>query len=190
MRYWRRRPRWRSLVDRTWSSLRNNHARRGRQWRCHYGRRRRTRRNHRRRRNRRNRRCGGRRHYHGRGRCGRRNHRRRRQSRWPGWHDCRWSRLSHRSSGPLDRGSHDHGLGWWRDRSHSGRRNWRCRRRRRSRHRRHDHRPGDHRRRHRRRCRARRRRYRFFLLGDGFEHVSGTGDVRQINLGLDFFFAA
>ena len=37
---------------------------------------------------------------------------------------------------------------------------------------------------------TRRRRYCFLLLRDGFQHVSGTGDVRQIDLGLDFFFAA
>jgi hypothetical protein len=27
------------------------------------------------------------------------------------------------------------------------------------------------------------------LLRDCLEHISGPGDVRQINLGLDFFFA-
>jgi hypothetical protein len=27
-------------------------------------------------------------------------------------------------------------------------------------------------------------------LGDGFQHISGPGDMRQIDLGLDFFFAA
>jgi hypothetical protein len=27
-------------------------------------------------------------------------------------------------------------------------------------------------------------------LRNGFEHIAGTGDVRQIDLGLDFFFAA
>jgi hypothetical protein len=30
----------------------------------------------------------------------------------------------------------------------------------------------------------------FFALRDGFQHVSGPGDVRQINFGLDFLFAA
>jgi hypothetical protein len=42
----------------------------------------------------------------------------------------------------------------------------------------------------RRRCRRRRRRRRFFLLRNRFQHISRPGDVRQINLGLDFFFAA
>jgi hypothetical protein len=42
----------------------------------------------------------------------------------------------------------------------------------------------------RRRCWARRRRNRFLLLSNGSQHISGTGDVGQINLGLDFFFAA
>jgi len=27
-------------------------------------------------------------------------------------------------------------------------------------------------------------------LRDGFQHIAGPGDVRQIDLGLDFFFAA
>ena len=30
----------------------------------------------------------------------------------------------------------------------------------------------------------------FFLLQYGFEHVSRMGDVRQVDLSLDFFFAA
>jgi hypothetical protein len=42
-----------------------------------------------------------------------------------------------------------------------------------------------------RRCGARRRpRQSFFPLGDGLQHISRTGDLRQIDLGLDFFFAA
>jgi hypothetical protein len=28
------------------------------------------------------------------------------------------------------------------------------------------------------------------LLGNGFEHISGPGDVRKIDLGFDLFFAA
>jgi len=32
-------------------------------------------------------------------------------------------------------------------------------------------------------------RYRFLLLCDGLEHISRTGDVREIDLGLDLFFA-
>ena len=35
-----------------------------------------------------------------------------------------------------------------------------------------------------------RRRGCFFLLRDGSQHISRPGDVRQVNLGLDFFFAA
>jgi hypothetical protein len=31
---------------------------------------------------------------------------------------------------------------------------------------------------------------RFFLLGDGFQNIARAGDVRQVDLGLDFFFAA
>ncbi len=30
----------------------------------------------------------------------------------------------------------------------------------------------------------------FLLLGDGLQHVARAGDVRQVDLGLDFFFAA
>jgi len=45
---------------------------------------------------------------------------------------------------------------------------------------------------HRRRSRATRRWMLdcLFLLRDGLEHVSRPGDVREIDLGLDFFFAA
>jgi hypothetical protein len=32
--------------------------------------------------------------------------------------------------------------------------------------------------------------YRLFLLRNGPQHIPGTRDVRQINLGLDFLFAA
>jgi hypothetical protein len=48
------------------------------------------------------------------------------------------------------------------------------------------------RRRRDRRCRTRhhRRRSRFLLLRDRSQHISRTGNVRQINLGFDFFFAA
>jgi hypothetical protein len=35
-----------------------------------------------------------------------------------------------------------------------------------------------------------RRRNRFLLLRNRLQHISRTRDVRQINLGLDFFFAA
>ena len=44
--------------------------------------------------------------------------------------------------------------------------------------------------RNRRRCRSNRGRSRFLLLRDCFQHISRPGDVRQIDLGLDFFFAA
>jgi hypothetical protein len=39
-------------------------------------------------------------------------------------------------------------------------------------------------------CRRTRRGGNFFALRDGFQHVSGPGDVRQINFGFDFLFAA
>jgi hypothetical protein len=43
----------------------------------------------------------------------------------------------------------------------------------------------------RRRRRSRRcRRGSFLLLRNGSQHISGTGDVREINFGFDFFFAA
>jgi hypothetical protein len=38
--------------------------------------------------------------------------------------------------------------------------------------------------------RTRGRSDRFLLLRNGLQHVSGTGDVRQVDLGLNFFFAA
>jgi hypothetical protein len=50
----------------------------------------------------------------------------------------------------------------------------------------HNRRPGGD----RRRNWLRRSRYGFLLLRDRFQHVAGTRDMGQINLGLDFFFAA
>ena len=35
-----------------------------------------------------------------------------------------------------------------------------------------------------------RRRYRFLLLGNGAQYVTGPGDMRQINFSFDFFFTA
>jgi hypothetical protein len=64
-------------------------------------------------------------------------------------------------------------------RSGRRRRSWPCDRRR-------NHRPRNH----RGRGGTRRSHHGFLLLGNGFQHISGTGDVRQIDLGLDFFFAA
>ena len=71
----------------------------------------------------------------------------------------------------------------WRCRGRSKRS---CRRRRWPRRRRRDHGPRSH----RRRCWTRRRRNRFLLLGNGSQHISRPGDVGQIDLGLDLFFAA
>jgi len=174
LRYWSRGPWRRSLVDRAWPSLRNNHARRRRLWRRRYWRCGRTRSKWS---------CrlngwsGGRRRKHGSSGRRRRNRRRRRRGRWscwPRWNNCRWSSLNHGRGGLLDHGSHDCRLRRWSNRSRSRRRDWRCWRRRWSHDRRRDHRLGDHR---RRRCWPRRRCHRFFLLCNGFEHVPGTGDV-------------
>jgi hypothetical protein len=46
--------------------------------------------------------------------------------------------------------------------------------------------------RHDRRCRTRRGRRRdsFFPLRNRLQHIPGTGNVRQIDFGFDFFFAA
>lgn len=175
MRNWSR-TRRRCLVHRPRSGLRNDHARRRRLRRPN------------------NRGCSG-------ARCRRRRLRRggsrygRRCRR--GWRNCcrggrRWTRrrrnrccrLWCRSRGLLDGRRYDHGTRW------SGRLDWRGRGWR--------SRCGPRRRSHNcglrcdgRRCRPRRRRnHCFLLLRDGFEHVSRTGDVRQIDLRLDFFFAA
>jgi len=165
--------RW-SFVHWTRSSLRNNHARR---WRL------RRARNHGRSRMRRGR---------GRLRCGRccnrrrsrcHSRRRRRSRTWlcrNRWGSLNWSR-SRRCSGPLRHGSDDFGpRSWWwrcRTRRRSGRWRWSC-----------------HRCCNRGLCRDRRRdRPRwsrsFLLLRNRFQHISGPGDVGQIDLSLDFFFA-
>ncbi len=173
------RTRWRSFVHRTRSGLRNDHARRRRlrrtcnHWRSRTRRgRRNLRRGWRRRRN-----HGGRsRRHRGTRRC----HSRRRDcnhARSGGWnHGSRWLlRWRRNHFRPRSRGRR------FRCRNHRRRgrrcRSWRWRRNHRLR--------GD-----RRRCRTSRWRHRFLLLRDSFQHVSRAGDMRQIDLGLDFFFAA
>ncbi len=177
------RTRRRSLIHRTRASLRNNHARRRRRnwhsrtgrsyWSLRCGRS-----------------CGGRRC-----RSRRRNHsdcwRRHRTRRSHKRRRCGgycWSRRrGHGSSGLLHHGSDN-----FRPRRRRGRfrrwNRWRHGRRRRSCHwrRRHNHWSGGH----GRRCGTSGRRNRFLLLGNGFQYISRPGDVRQVNLGLDFFFAA
>ncbi len=171
----------RSFVHRTRSGLRNDHARR---WRLRARNCRRCSRAQRGERSLRRSRCGHRR------RC-RHNH----SGRSRGTRRCRyWRRnwsLAWRHCGrrPLHNGSGHCGPRSWRRRRNCRRRNrGRGGRRRWSGHRRRSHRSRHH-------CRrsgwARtRRRHYFFLLRDGFQHISRTGDVRQIDLGLDFFFAA
>jgi hypothetical protein len=177
----------RSFVYRTRPSLRNDHAGRRRLRRSGHHGRNRTRvgdwslrcdrgRNRRRcRRRRRNysrwRRRGTRRY----------DNRRRRLSR-------DWRRDRNSGSNGLLRHGRDHfrshGRRWsfrhW-NRRRSGRRCRSCRRRRRR---------DDWPRRHGERCGPGRRRNRFFLLGDRFQHISRPGNMRQVDLGLDFFFAA
>jgi len=164
-----RRDAWWRFVYRARTRLRHYHARR-RRLRRHGRWRNRTRRN-----------CCWSRH-------GRRNWRS-----GHGWHDChgRWCghtrRCGHRrgdrrrsNHGFLDgrRGGRTYGRRW-RNRRRSGRRCWLRDR--------FDSRLGDDGRRHYWPCRMR---HRFFLLRDGPENISRPGDVRQIDLGLDFFFAA
>jgi hypothetical protein len=185
----RDRTRRRSFVHRTRSSLRNNHA-----WR---GRLRRTR-NHWCSRTRRshgslmrygswNRRCDGRRRCNHRSWSLRRHETRRCRNRRRG---CDHTRSGGRNRGRcrLLRRRSDHfrprsgrrrGSFRCRNRGRSGRLSRSCRRGR-------NYRP----RRDGRRCRASRWRHCFFLLRDGFQHISRPGDLRQIDLGLDFFFAA
>jgi hypothetical protein len=175
------RPRWRSFVDRARPGLRNNHARRRRlrrarshgwcSWPRRYGDSRRRRRS-----SHRGRRGSGWRN------CRSWRRRARRLRRGNGWRRCRY-----RSSRLFRRHGHDRGArcrsGGWR----CGRRlrgdgwNWLCGRRR--------HYGLVHDRRRGRRT-YRWRRSRFLLLRDGLQHITGTGDVRQINLSLDFVFAA
>ncbi len=109
---------------------------------------------------------------------------------------CRTRRSRHRRRGGRYRRCGDCGtLCWWSNNRWTRRRrrrNWsrgygRCRRRRRW--------PCGRRCDNRLRCYWRRYRTRgrcncFLLLRNGLQHVSGTGDVRQIDLGLNFFFAA
>jgi hypothetical protein len=187
---WRRWPQ-RGLVHWTWSGLWNDHARRWRRRSCRTGRNqrrcRRTRRNNWR---------------HGRGRslhwCGRHHLTRRhtdwrRRKRTRNRRRCRRRRdrgrslLWRRNNGPRRRNGGCRRHGYWRNRR-CGQRTadrrlrccrlfyLRCNMRTRS----------------RRRNRAQRHRWRgsFLLLRDCLQHIPGTRNVRQINLGFDFFFAA
>jgi hypothetical protein len=172
----RDRTRRRSFVYRTRSRLRNNHARRRRLRRtCHCRRRRRTRRGCRR----------LRRSWSGDCRCWRRRWGRRRSRRARG----RWNSLRRGgrrgSSGLLDGGRRHLRTRGRRRRCDRG-----CRRRRRRWRR-------LYRRRHYRglgrnwrRCRPNRGCSRFLLLRDRLQHISRPGNMRQIDLGLDLFFAA
>jgi len=175
-RAWRR-----SFIHRSRPRLGNDHSRRGRlRWASYSRGRCRTRR-----RWRRLGRCRG---------CGRW------RSGWCGCHGwrrrCWWTRRSrywrHRSHCRLlhRRRNHCRPRGWrWRSwRGYGNRRNWRRRCRLRGRRRR-NRRPGRNRGRWRTNGRSRSR-SRFLLLGNRFQHIPGARDVRQIDLGLDFFFAA
>ena len=180
------RTRRRSFVHRTRSRLRNNHAWRGRlrrtrhHWRCGT---RRSRWSLRRDRCR-NRRCCWRRRRNHCGRSGRRRGTRRCRNRRHGCNHAGSSRRSRGRCGLLCRSDH------FRPRSRGRRfRSWKHRRR--GRH----GRSWRRRRHHGLRCdrwrdRPSRGRHSFLLLCDGFQHVSRAGDMRQIDLGLDFFFAA
>jgi|HubBroStandDraft_6_1064221.scaffolds.fasta_scaffold159713_2 hypothetical protein len=177
-RRWRRSQR--SLVHRSRSGLRNNHAR------------------HRRLRSNRTRRNGS----------------RRRSARGYGGRRCRRGNLCHRRRRRRTCRRCAHGRGWnrrrgYRRRNHRTWNNWsrrssrhrRCRRcHRRLRYRRRNHWPAHasgwrccrrsmcHWRHHR--TRRHWRRNRFLLLSNGSQHIPRSGNVRQINFGLDFFFAA
>ena len=176
LRSWRRRTRRRSFVYRPGTGLRNDHARRGRlrrrsnNWR---------RGSNRTRHSRSRRRRSGSRYCRRRGR-GRRNHgRRRRRGTW---------RCSNRSG----RRSHCRLLNSGRSNNRTRRRNhgrYSCRRRCRWNSRSRNGRRSHYRLGHDGR-RNGRSRSRFFLLGNCFQYISGAGDVRQIDLGLDFIFTA
>jgi hypothetical protein len=185
---WWSRTRRRSLINRTRASLRNNHARR----RClRRGSNRVSRRTRRTRGHGSSRRCGSSNRWRcGRGRsydsCRRRCGTRR-------WRNCcrcrRGCRRRNRDRGLLSRWRHDRGTrsgcGRLRSRNRGGRgkrsrgRSW-------FRWRSHDRWPRRSRRRGTRRWRSRS----FLLLRDRLQHIAGTGNVRQINLGFYFFFAA
>ncbi len=192
LRCWcrRSRTRRRSLIDGTWSGLGNNHAR------CRWLRRGR------------NRRSGWTRRAWSCGSKGRRGsgHRWRGRRRWSDhywwrsrgtnrWRSCcrgrSWCRRCNWNGRLFSRRRHNRGTRSRSGRLRSGNGNWRCRRRRgssRLRCRSHDCGPrGSDR---RRGARWRRRGGSFLLLRDRLEHITRTGNVRQINLGLDFFFAA
>jgi hypothetical protein len=173
----RDRTRRRSFIYRTRSGLRNNHARRWRPRRsCN------RRRNWTRWRNSRRRSC---RRGDWRDRCWgwRRDHGRRRHWRTRGCNHWR-RRRSRRNCGPLNHGRYHSGTNRRRWRN-NGRRGWRNNRRRRLR-RRSDHGSGHD---WRRWYEPWRRRNRFLLLCDGSQNIARPGDVRQIDFGLNFFFA-
>ena len=186
---WCDRTRRRSFVHGARSGLRNNHARR---WRL--------------RRTRGDWRCGGARLNWRSRRRGRGSNRRWCRCGWCGWRSGRssrrrrWARRRRRSNrwgrdGCRNRGLfHGYGYHWrpWRWRGHR-----RCSRRLRGNGRswlcgwwRSNNGLGHNRSKRRRRRTNRWRRSGFLLLRDGLQHIAGPGDVRQINLGLDFFFAA
>lgn len=178
----------RSFVHRARPSLRNDHARCRRLRRTHHRRRcSRTRNDRRLRRGRRGNRWRSRRHHdrrrrrHGTRRRGRRNY---------GTGNRTGTGRSRRSNGsrPLHRGR-NHCRPRCRWRYSRGCRSGRHTRRRRGsgKRRRSD---GWSRHNRRRRCGPCGRRCRLFLLRDGSQHISRPGNVRQVNLGLDFFFAA
>jgi|1186.fasta_scaffold16517_1 hypothetical protein len=179
----RNRTRRRSLVHRTGASLRHDHSR---CWRLRRSRRRR-----------RTRRCGGnwrlwRRRSRHRRRCGsarrRRHHRRRRRcnrlrgrrgyngrgGRWRYWWNRRLLDHRRRNNRPDRSGRRCGSSDWWRNGFR--RRRWSGRR---------DYGPGRN-----WRHGWRRHHDRLFFLRDGSQHIPRTGDVRQVNLSLDFFFAA
>jgi hypothetical protein len=185
------RPRRRSFIHRTRSSLRNNHARSRRLWRPrnHWNR---TRRRHwsmGRGRSRNRGRCRYRWRWRNHRRCRRRYQPRRCSNRRCG-RRRRWSQGgSHGGHGPFCRWSnHFRPRSWrrrWsfrcRNRRRRGRWRWSCRRSRGRNHR--LCRNWSH-------CGPRRRRDGFLLLGNGFQHISRPGNMRQIDLGLDFLFTA
>jgi hypothetical protein len=182
---WRRR-----FVHRTRPRLRNNHARRRRLRRARYYRR-----------------SSRTSSSHGSLRRSRGSNRRRSRRRWSGWrnhaaHRRRrtWRCRNRRSTGNSRR---RRGRGYRSSRLLHHRSNPRGPRRRRNswsrNHRRSRRRRGSRQRRHSDRFRHdcwrsgrahRWGRRRFLLLRDSFQHISRPGNVRQINLSLDFFFAA
>ena len=180
-------PRRRSFVHRARPSLRHNHARRrrlrrtGNRWRCW-----RTRgscdRNLRCCRHWSRRRCGRGWSNHCGGRWCRARWRRDHRRGWNHRSNCSRRSFSYRRNNRGPRCGRRHN---WSYRRRNRRRSWRRRRLRHWRRRRNDG-PGHDRRSHGPyRCSRR-----FLLLRNGFQHITRPGNVRQIDLGPDFFFAA